>query len=125
MRLRQKPRICPDRFELGRPVALRLWLSGGRAVTLVADDRVFSNRAVRATDAGPFALRLVAGRYRRILIDEYHQGFGPSGSLLRPWTLARRPMIPATVIRCRPSRSIPIWRKGPFRCLRRGRLISA
>jgi hypothetical protein len=74
----------------GRPVALRLLLAGGRAVTLVADDRVFSNRAVRATDAGPFALRLVAGRYRRILIDEYHQGFGPSGSLLRAvmgWSL--------------------------------------
>ncbi len=70
----------------GRLAAIRLWLSGGRAVTLVADDRVFSNRAVRETDAGPFALRLVAGRYRRILVDEYHQGFGPSGSLLRAVT---------------------------------------
>lgn len=74
----------------GRLAAIRLWLSGGRAVTLVADDRIFSNRALRETDAGPFALRLVAGRYRRALIDEYHQGFGPSGSLLRAlvgWSL--------------------------------------
>jgi hypothetical protein len=67
----------------GRLAAIRLVLSGGRAVTLVADDRIFSNRALRETDAGPFALRLVSGRYRRILVDEYHQGFGPSGSLLR------------------------------------------
>ena len=74
----------------GRLVAIRLWLSGGRAVTLVADDRIFSNRALRETDAGPFALRLVAGRYRRVVVDEYHQGFGPSGSLLRAlvgWSL--------------------------------------
>jgi uncharacterized protein DUF4350 len=67
----------------GRSVALRLTLAGGRAVTLVADDAIFSNRALRASDAGPFALRLVAGRYRRMLVDEYHQGYGPSGSLLR------------------------------------------
>ena len=74
----------------GRLAAIRLWLSGGRAVTLVADDRIFSNRALRETGAGPFALRLVAGRYRRVLVDEYHQGFGPSGSLLRAlagWSL--------------------------------------
>ena len=74
----------------GRVVALRLALAGGRAVTLVADDALFSNRAIRSSDAGPFALRLVAGRYRRILFDEYHQGFGPSGSLLRAviaWSL--------------------------------------
>ncbi len=70
----------------GRLVAVRLGLSGGRAVTLVADDRLFSNRALRESEAGPFALRLVAGRYRRILFDEYHQGFGPSGSLLRAVT---------------------------------------
>jgi len=67
----------------GRVVALRLTLAGGRAVTLVADDAVFSNRALRSSDAGPFALRLVAGRYRRLLVDEYHQGYGPSGSLVR------------------------------------------
>ena len=67
----------------GRSVALRLTLAGGRAVTLVADDAIFSNRALRASDAGPFALRLVAGRYRRMLVDEYHQGYGPSGSLFR------------------------------------------
>jgi Domain of unknown function (DUF4350) len=65
----------------GRVVALRLEISGGRAVTLVADDLLFSNRALRSSSAGPFALRLVAGRYGRIVFDEYHQGYGPSGSL--------------------------------------------
>ncbi|HTC23033.1 MAG TPA: hypothetical protein VK688_01645, partial [Gemmatimonadales bacterium] len=37
----------------GRLVAVRLGLSGGRAVTLVADDRLFSNRALRESEAGP------------------------------------------------------------------------
>ena len=42
----------------------------------------------------------------------------------RPKT--RRPLNPATRIRCRPSQSIPpIWRRAPFRCRRRARLISA
>lgn len=65
----------------GRVVAVRLELAGGQMVTLVADDLLFSNRALRWSDAGPFALRLVVGHYRRILIDEYHHGYGPSGSL--------------------------------------------
>jgi hypothetical protein len=67
----------------GVPAALRLELAGGRMVTLVGDDVLFSNRQLRETPAGPFALRLVAGRYRAIAVDEYHQGFGPSGSLAR------------------------------------------
>jgi hypothetical protein len=67
----------------GTPAALRLTLEGGRTVTLVADDALFSNRQLRETPAGPFALRLVAGRYRTFVADEYHQGFGPSGSLGR------------------------------------------
>ena len=65
----------------GRVVALRLEIVGGRAVTLVADDLLFSNRALRSSGAGPFSLRLVAGRYDRIIFDEYHHGYGPSGSL--------------------------------------------
>jgi hypothetical protein len=65
----------------GLPAAVRLTLPGGRRVTLVADDEIFSNRALRNTAAGPFALGLVAGRYRSVVVDEFHQGFGPSGSL--------------------------------------------
>ena len=32
-------------------------------------------------ESGEFALGLVAGRYPRVVFDEYHHGFGPSGSL--------------------------------------------
>ncbi|HET7600499.1 MAG TPA: DUF4350 domain-containing protein, partial [Gemmatimonadales bacterium] len=65
----------------GAPAAVRLTLPDRRRVTLVADDGVFSNRAMRETDAGPFALSLVAGRYHRLVVDEFHHGFRPSGSL--------------------------------------------
>jgi hypothetical protein len=50
-------------------------------VTLVSDDRLFSNRLVRASGTGPFVLDLVVGRYTRIVVDEYHHGFDASGSL--------------------------------------------
>ena len=65
----------------GRLVALRAALDDGRTVTLVADDRLFSNRALRETGAGPFALGLVVPRYDRVLVDEYHHGFDASRSL--------------------------------------------
>lgn len=71
------------RTEQGEPAAIRVGLADGRQVTLVADDRLFSNAALRSTSAGPFALRLVAGRYRTVLVDEYVHGFGPSGRLDR------------------------------------------
>jgi hypothetical protein len=67
--------------EGGTPAAIRLELPGGRTVTLVADDALFSNRQLRETAAGPFALGLVVERYRTFTVDEYHQGYGPSGSL--------------------------------------------
>ncbi|HUR94578.1 MAG TPA: hypothetical protein VMY76_08340 [Gemmatimonadales bacterium] len=72
------------------PVALRVTMDGGRAVTLVADDRVFTNRALRETAAGPFALALVVPRYSRVIVDEYHHGFDASRSLAGAtwsWTL--------------------------------------
>jgi hypothetical protein len=65
----------------GRPVAVRLSLEGGHQATLVSDDRLFSNRALRETAAGPIALGLVYPRYQRIIVDEYHHGFDATGSL--------------------------------------------
>ncbi|MGH7628776.1 MAG: DUF4350 domain-containing protein [Gemmatimonadales bacterium] len=65
----------------GQPAALRLELASGARATLVADDEIFSNRVLRASTAAPFVLRLVAGRYERMLVDEYDHGFGPSGRL--------------------------------------------
>jgi hypothetical protein len=66
----------------GQAIALRLTAASGAVVTLVADGRLFSNRAMRQSAAGEFALGLFAGRYHQAIFDEYHQGFGPSGSLL-------------------------------------------
>jgi len=68
-----------------RPAALRLAVAGDgstapHAVTLVADGRLFTNRALRTTTAGELALGLVAGRYDRVVVDEYHHGFRAGGS---------------------------------------------
>jgi hypothetical protein len=74
----------------GHPVAVALSLAGGRRVTLVADDRWFSNRLLRDTGAGPFVLGLVVPRYHRVVVDEYHHGFDASASLAgaaMAWTL--------------------------------------
>jgi hypothetical protein len=74
----------------GRIVALRAALDGGRTVTLVADDALFTNRALRETGAGPFALGLVVPRYDRVVVDEYHHGYDASRSLggaTFDWTL--------------------------------------
>jgi hypothetical protein len=76
----------PDRVDTlltegDRIVALALRYAGGRRVTLVADGQLFSNRALRETAAGPFALGLVVPRYRRALVDERHHGYEIAGSL--------------------------------------------
>ena len=106
----------------GRAVVLRLTAASGAAVTLVADGTLFSNRALRETRAGEFALGLIASRYRRVTFDEFHHGFGPSGSLagavwawsLRsPWgwaawqlLLAGLAALAASAIRFGPARRV-------------------
>jgi hypothetical protein len=69
------------RDSRNRAVAIRLTLARDRTVTLVAEDHLFANRALRETAAGPFALRLVVPRYARVVIDEFHHGYDASGSL--------------------------------------------
>lgn len=64
-----------------RLVVARLTYPGGRAVTLVADDRLFRNHTVRHTSAGELVLGLVAPRYRRVVVDEFHHGYQAAGSL--------------------------------------------
>jgi hypothetical protein len=64
-----------------RPVAVRLSYPEGRTVTLVSDDGLFRNRALRRTLAGTFVVGLVAERYERMVVDEYHQGYVAAGSL--------------------------------------------
>ena len=66
-----------------QPVVLRLWYAGGGSITLVADAGWFGNRVWRDTDVPVVALpwlaspHLRAGRAgaRRVVVDEYHQGF--------------------------------------------------
>jgi hypothetical protein len=66
----------------GRVEAVRLHRADlDRAVVLVADGELFSNRALRETDAGPFAVGLLNGRYDTVLFEESHHGFAASGSL--------------------------------------------
>lgn len=65
-------------------VALRLERADvDHTVTLVADANLFRNRTLRDTPAGPFALGLVTRGYDVVIFDEYHQGYGASGSLGR------------------------------------------
>jgi hypothetical protein len=61
--------------------AIRITLENGRQVLLFGDVAPFQNRNLRRTSAGPFILGLLAGRYDRLIFEEYHHGFGPSGSL--------------------------------------------
>lgn len=71
------------RTERGEAVALRLHPADrpGRIV-LVAESDLFRNGPLRRTDAGEFALGLLAP-YRRVIFDEYHHGHGAGGSLPR------------------------------------------
>lgn len=68
----------------GRPVAWRMRFPGGGRAVQIADSRYVSNRALRETDAGILVLRWILGeRPARIVFDEYHQGFGAGGSVIR------------------------------------------
>jgi hypothetical protein len=62
-------------------VVIRLERDSGQQIILVADASLLTNRALRDTDAGPFVLGLIAGRYQHVVFDEYHHGYGASGSL--------------------------------------------
>ena len=54
-----------------KPLALELQRADqNRRVILVADEELFRNRALRLTPAGPFVLRLFAGRYRRVIFED-------------------------------------------------------
>jgi hypothetical protein len=65
------------------PVVIRLEEQSGRRVYLVSDAALLSNHALRNSDAGPFVMGLVAGNYDRVVFDEYHHGYGASGSLIK------------------------------------------
>lgn len=91
----EAPEIVSTRLLLraanGRAVAWKIRLEGGGRVILVADSRYFSNQFLRETDAGLAVLRwLLDERPTRVIVDEYHQGFGKGGSIFAAaWHWAR------------------------------------
>jgi len=65
------------------PVAVRLVRQdNGHTVLLIADAGLLRNATLRNTAAGPFVLGLIAGQDREVIFDEFHHGYGRSGSLL-------------------------------------------
>ena len=64
------------------PVVMRLVEESGRQVILVADPTLLANRSMRETDAGEFVLALFVGNYDHVVFDEYHHGYGASGSMV-------------------------------------------
>lgn len=69
-------------FAAKQPSAILLRYPSGGTVTLVADAGVFSNQALRNTDAGALVFHwILSRRPRAVIVDEYHQGFGRAGSL--------------------------------------------
>lgn len=110
--------------EADHPVMIRM--RGGplsHDLVLVSDPALFANTIVRRTDAGPFLLGFLAASYTRVLVDEYHQGFGASGSLgsatlawsaSSPWgwlvwqvALAGLLALLASAVRFGPVRALP------------------
>jgi hypothetical protein len=70
----------------GRPVALALEFQRGGEALLLADVAFTTNRALRETDAGLLILPwLLHGGVRRVVFDEFHQGFGSERTV---WDLA-------------------------------------
>ncbi len=69
------------RTERDDLAAVRLTLATGRRVFLFSDAAPFRNRALRRSSAGPFVLGLLTRSYREVIFEEYHHGFGASGSL--------------------------------------------
>jgi hypothetical protein len=68
--------------ESGRAVAARYAFRGGGVALVVADGRWLANGVLRETDAGALVIPWIMGLDpRRVIADEYHQGFGRSGAI--------------------------------------------
>ena len=80
--------LTPERVDTllaaasGRPVAARYTFRGGGAALVVADGRWVANGVLRETDAGALVIPWIMGLDpRRVIADEYHQGFGRGGAI--------------------------------------------
>ena len=66
----------------------------GRRVTLVGDAVLLRNRSLRSGDVAPLVAATVLPRGGRLIFDEFHQGYGPGGSMAQAtleWSL-RHPL---------------------------------
>ena len=64
------------------PVLVRLRYVGGGLVTVLADNELLSNRALKETDAGALLIPLLlAGRPEVLVVDEYHHNVVAKRSL--------------------------------------------
>lgn len=68
------------RGPTGTVLAVRRTTKRGSTITLVADASLFTNQALRETEAGEFALALLPAR-GPLYVDEYHHDYGTSRSL--------------------------------------------
>lgn len=62
----------------------------GRRVTLVGDATLVRNRVLRTAEVAALVTDAVLPRRGRLVFDEFHQGFGPGGSMARAtmeWSL--------------------------------------
>lgn len=70
--------------EDGRVAMLRLTVAPhGRTVVLVGDAALLRNRTLRGGDVAPIVAAAVLPRDGRLIFDEFHQGYGPGGSMAR------------------------------------------
>jgi hypothetical protein len=69
--------------ENGRAIAARYLFAGGGVALVLADGRWLANGVLRDTDAGALVIPwIMALAPRRVIVDEYHQGFGRHGAIL-------------------------------------------
>jgi hypothetical protein len=78
-----------------RPVALRMEFPGGGRALVLAEPDWLRNRALRDTDVGALVVPwLLSLGVERLVVDEYHHGFGRSGALVGAvwqWLISRPP----------------------------------
>jgi hypothetical protein len=80
--------LTPERVDTllaatsGRAVAARYAFRGGGVALVLADGRWLANGVLRETDAGALLIPWIMGLGpRRVIADEYHQGFGRRGAI--------------------------------------------
>jgi Domain of unknown function (DUF4350) len=75
-----------------RVVAERIRVAGGGEALVLADVDWLANRSLRETDVGALIVPwMLAGGIRRIVVDEYHQGFGHRWAIfVATWGWLRR-----------------------------------